>query len=104
MAASAGAACHAGEVDVSAVLEAMDVPLEWAMGTVRFSVGRDTTSAQIDRAAQIIAQAARRLGPQSAGPEGVRSKAHPHAGHPATLRVLGAKRALNMVRLALMDR
>jgi cysteine desulfurase len=43
VAASAGAACHADQVDVSAVLEAMGVPVEWAMGTVRFSVGRDTT-------------------------------------------------------------
>ena len=43
IAASAGAACHAGEVNVSAVLEAMQVPAEWAMGTVRFSVGRDTS-------------------------------------------------------------
>ena len=72
VAASAGAACHADEVNVSTVLEAMDVPLEWAMGTVRFSVGRDTTSAQVDRAVKIVAQAVRRLGPQAARPEEVR--------------------------------
>jgi cysteine desulfurase len=61
VAASAGAACHAGEVNVSAVLEAMAVPIEWAMGTVRFSVGRGTTENGVDRAAQIVAEAAGRL-------------------------------------------
>jgi cysteine desulfurase len=72
VAASAGAACHADEVNVSAVLKAMDVPLEWAMGTVRFSVGRDTTNEQVDRAVQVVAQAVRRLEPQATKPEGVR--------------------------------
>jgi selenium donor protein len=66
VAASAGAACHADEVDVSSVLEAMDVPLEWAMGTIRFSVGRDTTAEEVDRAVEIVAGAARRLQPQAA--------------------------------------
>jgi cysteine desulfurase NifS len=66
VAASAGAACHADEVDVSSVLEAMQVPLEWAMGTVRFSVGRGTTAEQIDRAIQVVAGAVRRLQSQAA--------------------------------------
>lgn len=61
VAASAGAACHAGEVSVSAVLEAMAVPLDWAMGAVRFSVGRGTTPEKIDQAAKIVADAARHL-------------------------------------------
>ncbi len=61
VAASAGAACHAGGVDVSTVLEAMAVPLEWAMGTIRFSVGRSTTATEVDRAVTIVAGAARRL-------------------------------------------
>lgn len=61
VAASAGAACHAGEVDLSAVLRAMEVPVEWAMGTVRFSVGRGTTAAEIDRTVAIVAEAVRRL-------------------------------------------
>ncbi|MBN2229724.1 MAG: selenide, water dikinase SelD [Candidatus Thorarchaeota archaeon] len=63
VAASAGAACHADKVDVSAVLEAMHVPIEWAMGTVRFSVGRDTTTDDIDRATPVIIEAVRRLQP-----------------------------------------
>jgi len=57
VAASAGAACHADQVSVSAVLQAMGVPLEWAKGTVRFSVGRMTTGKEIDRAVKIIAAA-----------------------------------------------
>jgi cysteine desulfurase len=63
VAASAGAACHADQVDVSAVLEAMRVPVEWAMGTVRFSVGRDTTAEQVDHAIEIVAGAVRRIQP-----------------------------------------
>ena len=39
IAASAGAACHAAGVELSTVLEAMRVPMRYAMGTVRFSVG-----------------------------------------------------------------
>jgi cysteine desulfurase len=61
VAASAGAACHADQVDVSAVLEAMQVPVEWAMGTVRFTVGRDTSSEDIDRAIQVVARAVQAL-------------------------------------------
>jgi cysteine desulfurase len=50
VAASAGAACHSDQVEVSSVLEAMQVPLEYAMGTVRLSVGRYTTPEEIDQA------------------------------------------------------
>ena len=50
VAASAGAACHSDQVEISSVLEAMRVPLEYAMGTLRFSVGRFTTAEEIDRA------------------------------------------------------
>jgi len=51
VAASAGAACHADQIDVSHVLEAMGLPERIAMGTIRFSVGRETTPEEIDRAA-----------------------------------------------------
>lgn len=50
VAASAGAACHSDMVEVSHVLSAMNVPEEYAMGTLRFSVGRFTTADEIDRA------------------------------------------------------
>ncbi len=59
VAASAGSACHADSVEVSPVLRAMNVPLEWAIGTVRFSVGRNTTAEEIDHAVEVVAQAVR---------------------------------------------
>jgi cysteine desulfurase len=62
VAASAGAACHAEGVDLSTVLEAMHVPLEYAMGTVRFSVGRSTTPAEVDAACRVVVDAVQRLG------------------------------------------
>ncbi len=52
--ASAGAACHSDAIKVSSVLEAMNVPLEYAMGTIRFSVGRFTTEEEIDKAIEAI--------------------------------------------------
>ncbi len=54
VAASAGAACHSDQIDVSAVLEAMDIPLEYAMGTIRFSTGRFTTKDDIEKAAEEV--------------------------------------------------
>jgi cysteine desulfurase len=54
VAASAGAACHAGEINVSHVLDAMGVDAEIALSTVRLSVGRFTTEEEIDEAAAVI--------------------------------------------------
>ncbi len=54
VAASAGAACHTDSISISATLEAMHVPMEYAMGTIRFSVGRFTTKAEIDLASNEI--------------------------------------------------
>ena len=59
VAASAGAACHSDTVEISHVLEAMAVPLEWAKGTLRFSVGRMTTEAEIDQTIRVLAEALR---------------------------------------------
>ncbi len=61
VAASAGAACHSDTVEVSAVLEAMHVPLEWAQGTLRLTTGRMTTEAEIGRAVGVISDAVRKL-------------------------------------------
>jgi cysteine desulfurase len=61
LAASAGAACHSAGVTVSAVLEAMQVPLDYAMGTLRFSTGRPTTSEEIDRAVVALVAAVTKL-------------------------------------------
>jgi cysteine desulfurase len=54
VAASAGAACHAGGVDISHVLRAMRVPAEFAPGTLRLSTGRPTTMAEIEGAVRAI--------------------------------------------------
>jgi cysteine desulfurase len=69
VAASAGSACHADQVTISAVLEAMKIPVEWAMGTVRFSVGRGTTPEDIERAIPIIVAAVRKQQKLSFAPE-----------------------------------
>jgi len=57
VAASAGAACHADSVEISHVLQAMAVPVEWAKGTLRLTTGRMTTATEIDRAADVIVNA-----------------------------------------------
>jgi cysteine desulfurase len=56
VAASAGAACHADEVNVSATLEAMSIPVDWAMGTIRFSTGKLCSRDDIDEASKEIIQ------------------------------------------------
>ncbi len=54
VAASAGAACHTDNVDISQVLQAMQIPIKYAMGTIRFSVGRLNNLNQIDSASKEI--------------------------------------------------
>ncbi len=57
IAASTGAACHAGEARVSHVLEAMGVEPAWALGTIRLSLGRFTTEEEVYEAARTIGEA-----------------------------------------------
>lgn len=52
--ASAGAACHSEGVSVSQVLQAMEVPLDYAKGTLRLSTGQYTTSEEIQEAIRLI--------------------------------------------------
>ena len=61
VALSAGAACHSGEVRVSHVLRAMRLPEEWARGTLRFSTGRTTQTSEIEKAVEIVVDAANLL-------------------------------------------
>lgn len=61
IAASAGSACHSDRLEISSVLKAMDTPVEFAMGTIRFSVGRYTSGEDIDRALDEIAQVVEQL-------------------------------------------
>ena len=57
IAASTGSACHSGRVELSPVLKAMGVPPEIGMGAIRFSLGRSTTSEEIE----LVAAALRRV-------------------------------------------
>jgi cysteine desulfurase len=61
VAASAGAACHSDRVEISHVLKAMGIPIEWAKGTIRLSTGRMTTEEQIRRAVDVIVDAVKHL-------------------------------------------
>ncbi len=55
VAVSVGSACHSSEqICVSPVLQAMKVDPEWAMGTIRFSVGKFTSESEIDEVIQIF--------------------------------------------------
>lgn len=51
IAVSGGSACSTGAVEPSHVLVAMGVPRELALGTLRFSLGHDTSEADVERAA-----------------------------------------------------
>lgn len=57
VAASVGSACHEGDAAVSGVLGAMGVPAERAQASVRLSLGRGTSEAEIARAAEALIMA-----------------------------------------------
>jgi cysteine desulfurase len=59
--ASAGAACSSGSLDPSPVLLAMGVPETLAHGSLRFSLSRFTTQAEIDEAIDVIPACVERL-------------------------------------------
>ena len=65
--ASSGSACMVGSVVASHVLLAMGVPAELAGSAVRFSLGHETTEAEIDHAGDVVGRIMARL--SSAHPE-----------------------------------
>jgi cysteine desulfurase len=67
---SAGSACTSGSVEPSYVLVAMGMPLEWAMGAVRSSLGRSTRAEDIDYVIDSVEPIVRKL--RSAMPVGAR--------------------------------
>ena len=69
IAVSAGSACTSGNVEPSYVLVAMGVPLDWAMGTVRSSLGRSTTAEDIDYVIESVTPLVKKL--RAAAPAGV---------------------------------
>ncbi|HZO23739.1 MAG TPA: cysteine desulfurase family protein [Steroidobacteraceae bacterium] len=56
VAASTGSACHSGRVELSPVLRAMGTSPQIGMGAVRFSLGRETTTEEIDTVVAMINQ------------------------------------------------
>jgi cysteine desulfurase len=54
VAASSGSACSTGAVEPSHVLVAMGVPRELALGAIRFSFGRESTTEDVDRVAELM--------------------------------------------------
>ncbi|WP_412068102.1 cysteine desulfurase family protein [Rubrivirga sp. IMCC43871] len=61
VAVSAGSACTSGALEPSHVLLALGVPRELAAATLRFSLGRTTTTAEVARAADTVGRVVSRL-------------------------------------------
>ncbi len=57
VAASTGSACHSGQIEMSPVLTAMGVPAEIGAGAIRFSLGRSTTRAEIEKVVKLVSKA-----------------------------------------------
>jgi len=64
VAASTGSACHEGQTQASAVIVAMGVGSEEALGAVRLTLGRHTSVDEIDRAAHALIDSWRTLDAQ----------------------------------------
>ncbi|OGO22257.1 MAG: cysteine desulfurase NifS [Chloroflexi bacterium RBG_16_51_9] len=58
IAASTGAACHAGSTEPSSVLLEMGLSREWALGALRLTLGRWSTQEEIDTAGRLIVERA----------------------------------------------
>jgi cysteine desulfurase len=61
LACSTGAACSSGAVEPSHVLTAIGLPAAEARASIRFSIGRHTTDAEIDAALEIVPAALAQL-------------------------------------------
>ena len=59
--ASAGSACNTGVTRLSHVIEAIDVPKEYAYGTIRFSLGRENTKKDVDKTIDILKKSVKLL-------------------------------------------
>ncbi len=69
--ASAASACASGAMEPSHVLAAMGVDRQMALGALRLSLGHATTSADIDRAVEVIGAAVDQLRRRSSAPRKV---------------------------------
>jgi cysteine desulfurase len=59
--ASTGSACHADSAEVSPVLAAMKIPRSFALGSIRFSLGRYNTEEDIEALLNILPETVERL-------------------------------------------
>ena len=58
---STGSACHADSADASPVLAAMRTPKSQALGSIRFSLGRYNTEADVDRTLELLPEIVEKL-------------------------------------------
>jgi cysteine desulfurase len=79
--ASSGSACTSGSLEPSHVLRAMSVPRTAAHGSVRLSLSRYTTDADIDRAIAVLPDAVARI--RRISPYWDAARGAPRAGAPA---------------------
>ncbi len=61
MAASTGAACHAGSTEPSSVLLEIGLDRKLALGALRLTLGRWTTQEETDMAGELIVERAKSL-------------------------------------------
>jgi cysteine desulfurase len=66
IAASSGSACATGSTEPSHVLRAIGLPQDLAQGSLRLTVGKDNTVAEIDRAIEMVSGSIQRLREMSA--------------------------------------
>lgn len=58
---STGSACTSGSLDPSHVILATGLPYEFAHGSIRFTLGRDTTKEEVDKVLEVMPAAVKRL-------------------------------------------
>ncbi len=63
---STGSACHTQDHTASSVLQAMNVPYSWAMGSIRFSLGRYNTDEEVTKVVEELTKLISRLRSMSA--------------------------------------
>ena len=61
IACGTGSACSSADLDVSHVLKALKIPIEYAHGSLRFTMGRDTTKQDLDYTVEKLKEITERL-------------------------------------------
>ncbi len=65
-ACSSGSACKVGTPEVSEVLSALGLPRSWGLGSLRVTLGKDSTEAQVDQFLQVLPGVIQQARPGSA--------------------------------------